>query len=96
LEKVEKVGTWNKIEVSHNNRQMGNGVERPRPQTTQLGAWRDGDKLRSKNKQEQALLAKERPHVSRKSYVEANISSFFIGVNGAPTSKQPMPLQPPP
>jgi hypothetical protein len=67
LEKVENFGTWNKIEASHSNRQVGNGVERPRPQATQPSAWRAGDKLRSKTKRKQALLAKERPHVLGKS-----------------------------
>jgi hypothetical protein len=63
LEKVEKFRTWNRIEASHSNRQVGNGVERPRPQITQPGAWRVGNKLKSKIEQEQTLLAKERFHV---------------------------------
>jgi hypothetical protein len=48
LEKVEKLGTWNRIKESHNSKQVRNGAERPRPQATQLGAWRARDKLRSK------------------------------------------------
>jgi hypothetical protein len=48
LEKVEKFGTWNIIEASHNNRQVGNGAKRPRPQATQPSAWRPGNKLKSK------------------------------------------------
>ncbi len=50
MEKVEKLGTWNKIEESHSSKQVGNGAERPRPQATQLGVWRTRDKLRSKTK----------------------------------------------
>jgi hypothetical protein len=48
LEKVEKLGTLNKIEASHHNRQVGNGAKKPRPQATQPCAWRAGDKLRNK------------------------------------------------
>jgi hypothetical protein len=44
LEKVEKLGTWNRIETSHSNRQVGDGAKRPKTQATQLGAWRAGDK----------------------------------------------------
>jgi len=31
LEKVEKLGTWNKIEANHSSKQVGNGAKRPRP-----------------------------------------------------------------
>jgi hypothetical protein len=95
LKKVEKLGTWNKIEANHNNRQVGNGAKRPKPQATQPNAWRDGNKLRSKARQKQTLLVEERPHVSGKSQVEGNISSSTC-VNGAPTTNRPMPLRPPP
>jgi hypothetical protein len=50
LEKVEKLRTWNKIEEIHSSKQVGNGAKRPRPQATQLGAWRTKDKLISKAK----------------------------------------------
>jgi hypothetical protein len=86
LEKVENFGTWNKIEASHSNKQVGNGAERPRPQATQPSAWRVGNKLRSKAKREQALLAKERPHVFRKSQAKASIFSSSTSANGAPTT----------
>jgi hypothetical protein len=59
---------------------MGNGGKRPRPQTTQLGAWRVGNNLSSKIERKQALLAKERLHVSRKSQVNASIFSFSTSV----------------
>ncbi len=44
MEKVEKLGTWNRIEASHSNRQVGNGAKRLKPQATQPNAWRVGDK----------------------------------------------------
>jgi hypothetical protein len=48
LEKVEKLGTWNRIEANHHSRQVGNGAKRPRTQATQPCAWRARDKLRNK------------------------------------------------
>jgi hypothetical protein len=53
LEEVEKLGTWNRIEASHSSRQVGNGANRPRPQTTQPCAWRAGNKLIIKIEQKQ-------------------------------------------
>jgi hypothetical protein len=95
LEKVEKLGAGNRSEASRSSRQVGNGAERPRPQATQPGAWRAGDKLRSKAEREQALLAEERPRVSGRSDAEASTSSS-APANGAPTANRPLPLRPPP
>jgi len=59
LEKVQKFGTWNRIEASHNNRQMGSGARRPRPEATQPSAWRVGNKLINKVEQKQTLLVEK-------------------------------------
>jgi len=83
LEKVEKLGTWNRIEANHHSRQVGNGAKRPRPQVTQPSAWRATNELKCKVEQKQALLVEEIPYVLRKNQVEANTSSSSVGANGA-------------
>jgi hypothetical protein len=97
LEEIENLGAKDPIvEASHSSRQVGNGAKRPRPQATQLSAWRVGNKLQSKAKREQALLEEERPCVLGRNDIKVNTTSFFTIANGAPTTNRPLPLRLPP
>lgn len=95
LESAEKLGAG-ETTIESRGKLAGSAAERPRPQPTQPGAWRAGDKLRSKAEREkEAALVEERSDIAR-SDTEASTSSSSVSTSPSMNRTQVARSQPPP